>query len=117
MIIIPVSLYQLKCCRDSFCHALIPYIVSRGASRLPPLPLLPFLAPALDVQQQFYLSACFAGVMFFSIGMLKSLVFEKPVFISGLHTLLTGGTANIACFLYWVFVTRNFWYWGHLKIL
>ena len=29
------NLYQLKCCRDSFCHALIPYIVSRGASRLP----------------------------------------------------------------------------------
>ncbi len=62
------------------------------------IPLLPFLAPALDVQQQFYLSACFAGVMFFSIGMLKSLVFEKPVFISGLHTLLTGGTATSPAF-------------------
>lgn len=63
------------------------------------MPLLPFLAPALDIQQQFYMSACFAGIMFFSIGMLKSLIFAKPVFVSGLRTLLTGGTAAALAFL------------------
>ena len=62
------------------------------------MPLLPFLAPALVIQQQFYLSACFAGIMFFSIGMLKSLVFAKPIFISGLRTLVTGGTAAAVAF-------------------
>ncbi len=62
------------------------------------MPLLPFLATTLNMQQQFYLSACFAGVMFFSIGMMKSLVFAKPVFVSGLRTLLTGGSAAALAF-------------------
>lgn len=57
------------------------------------IPLLPFLTPLLEMQQQFILSACLAGIMFFLIGMLKSFVFAKPVFLSGLRTLLTGGTA------------------------
>jgi VIT1/CCC1 family predicted Fe2+/Mn2+ transporter len=57
------------------------------------VPLMPFLSSALEMRQQFVLSAVLAGVAFFSIGMLKSLVFAKPVFRSGLSTLLTGGTA------------------------
>lgn len=63
------------------------------------MPLIPFLIPVLDMQQQFMLSTCFAAIMFFSIGMLKSLVFAKPVLISGLRTLLTGGTAAGIAFL------------------
>jgi vacuolar iron transporter family protein len=57
------------------------------------MPLLPFLFSGLSVRQQFLLSTVAAAVVFFSIGMLKSLVFAKPVILAGLSTLLTGGTA------------------------
>lgn len=57
------------------------------------MPLTPLFASGLDLHRQFVFSAVLAGVAFFSIGMLKSLVFAKPVFRSGLSTLLTGGTA------------------------
>ncbi|MGB7306395.1 MAG: VIT1/CCC1 transporter family protein, partial [Burkholderiaceae bacterium] len=43
--------------------------------------------------QQFVLSTVLAGIMFLCIGMLKSLVFDRPVFRSGIQTLVTGGTA------------------------
>lgn len=57
------------------------------------VPLLPFLATSMQMLQQFAISAGLAGVMFFLIGMLKSLFFGQPFFLSGLRTLLTGGTA------------------------
>lgn len=57
------------------------------------IPLLPFFIEVLQTQQQFMISAGLAGTMFFLIGMLKSLVLAKPIFISGLRTLLTGGAA------------------------
>ena len=57
------------------------------------VPLIPFLLPMAGMRRQFLLSTCLAGIMFFLIGMLKSLVFSMPVFISGLRTLLTGGAA------------------------
>jgi len=57
------------------------------------MPLLPFLVSTLQIQQKFIISACVAGIMFFLIGMLKSLAFDKPVILSGFRTLLTGGTA------------------------
>jgi VIT1/CCC1 family predicted Fe2+/Mn2+ transporter len=57
------------------------------------MPLLPFLITTLQMQQKFFVSACLAALMFFMIGMLKSLVFNKPVLVSGFRTLLTGGTA------------------------
>jgi VIT1/CCC1 family predicted Fe2+/Mn2+ transporter len=63
------------------------------------LPLLPFLFPGLAMQQQFVLSAVAAAVVFFSIGMLKSMVFAKPVLLSGLSTLLTGGAAASLAYL------------------
>lgn len=63
------------------------------------VPLLPFLFPSLQMQEQFYLSALLAAVMFFSIGTLKSLVFSKPLFRSGLSTLLTGSAAAGLAFL------------------
>ncbi|MGH8353785.1 MAG: VIT1/CCC1 transporter family protein [Pseudomonas sp.] len=63
------------------------------------VPLLPFLATRLDTQWQFILSAGLAGAVFFSIGMLKSLVFAKPILLSGLSTLLTGGAAAALAYL------------------
>lgn len=63
------------------------------------VPLIPLLIPALEMQQQFFLSTVLAGIMFFSIGVVKGFVFAKPVFLSGLSTLLTGGTAASLAFL------------------
>lgn len=57
------------------------------------IPLMPYVLPSLDMNQQFAASALLAAAMFFLIGMLKSYVLEKPVFLSGLRTLLTGGAA------------------------
>ena len=57
------------------------------------IPLLPFLVSSIRVPQQFILSAGLAGAMFFLIGMLKSLVFQKPLLFSGLRTLATGSAA------------------------
>ncbi|PCH60353.1 MAG: hypothetical protein COC05_04650 [Gammaproteobacteria bacterium] len=63
------------------------------------MPLVPFFLTTLAIQQQFILSACLAAIMFFLVGSLKSLVFSKPILISGLRTLLTGGTAAALAFL------------------
>ncbi|MFT6791335.1 MAG: VIT1/CCC1 family predicted Fe2+/Mn2+ transporter [Cellvibrionaceae bacterium] len=63
------------------------------------MPLLPFLVATLPIQQKFIISAFVAGVMFFSIGMLKSLAFDKPMVLSGFRTLLTGGMAAGLAFL------------------
>lgn len=62
------------------------------------LPLLPLFIDK-GIQDQFILSAILAGIVFFSIGMLKSLFFAKPVVMSGLSTLLTGGAAATLAFL------------------
>lgn len=63
------------------------------------MPLMPFLVTRLEMQQQFVLSTIVAAIVFFSIGMLKSLVFAKPVFRAGLSTLLTGGAAASLAYL------------------
>ena len=63
------------------------------------MPLVPFLIPALEMKCQFILSFFLAGIMFFLIGMLKSFIFVKPLFRSGLSTLLTGGMAAGIAFL------------------
>ncbi len=57
------------------------------------IPLMPYVLPSLDMNQQFAASALLAAAMFFLIGMLKSYALEKPVFLSGLRTLLAGGAA------------------------
>ena len=57
------------------------------------VPLMPYIASSLEMSQQFSISAFLAGTMFFLIGMLKSFALAKPVFLSGVRTLLTGGTA------------------------
>lgn len=63
------------------------------------MPLIPFLILGLEIRLQFVISACLAGIMFFSIGTMKSLIFAKPVFRSGFKTLLTGGAAAGLAFL------------------
>lgn len=63
------------------------------------MPLLPFLISGLDKNTQFVSSACIAGIMFFSIGSLKSLVYSKPIVRAGLSTLLTGGAAASLAFI------------------
>jgi VIT1/CCC1 family predicted Fe2+/Mn2+ transporter len=55
--------------------------------------LAPYLVSSLDMKQQFTISALLAGVMFFLIGMLKSIALAQPVFRAGVRTLLTGGAA------------------------
>lgn len=61
------------------------------------MPLAPFMFRGLEMQLQFLISIALAGLMFFSIGMAKSLVLGKPGFRSGLNTLLTGcGAASLA---------------------
>lgn len=57
------------------------------------VPLAPFLLPGLAPQTQFISSTCLAGLMFFCIGMLKSLVYSQPVLRAGVGTLLLGGGA------------------------
>lgn len=57
------------------------------------VPLIPYLFSSLEMSQQFLFSSVLAGMMFFLIGMLKSLTLAKPVILSGLRTLLTGGAA------------------------
>ncbi|HLD67612.1 MAG TPA: VIT1/CCC1 transporter family protein [Pseudomonas sp.] len=57
------------------------------------IPLLPFFITDAQPHWRFIASAGLAGTVFFTIGMLKSLVFAKPILRSGLSTLLTGGTA------------------------
>ena len=62
------------------------------------MPLLPFLILSLDIQTQFYISAGLAGLMFFAIGAMKSYIVSKPILLSGVKTLLTGGAAASLAF-------------------
>ncbi|MBN2865795.1 MAG: VIT1/CCC1 transporter family protein [Thiotrichales bacterium] len=57
------------------------------------IPLIPLMINTLSQMEKFVGSAVLAGLMFFLIGMMKSLVFAKPIFRSGLSTLFTGGAA------------------------
>lgn len=57
------------------------------------IPLLPLFLRAFSAQQQFLLSTILAGLVFFLIGMLKSLLFGTPVLRAGLSTLLAGSAA------------------------
>ena len=57
------------------------------------IPLIPYIVSSFEMSQQFVISTFLAGTMFFLIGMLKSLVLVRPLFLSGVRTLLTGGGA------------------------
>lgn len=63
------------------------------------MPLLPLLIPGLDTHQQFILSSVIAGVMFFTIGSLKSMVLKQPILRAGTRTFIIGGTAALLALL------------------
>jgi|CXWL01.1.fsa_nt_gi VIT1/CCC1 family predicted Fe2+/Mn2+ transporter len=63
------------------------------------IPLIPFMILGMNEEIQFIFSTCLAGIMFFAIGMIKSILFKKPAFLSGARTLLTGGAAAGLAFL------------------
>lgn len=57
------------------------------------VPLLPFLIPGLDAAQRFLFSILATGLAFLGVGMAKGRVLARPVFKSGIVTLLVGGLA------------------------
>lgn len=61
------------------------------------IPLIPY-ALALQVTTQFLISLSLAGVIFLTIGMVKSLVYRLSPWRSGLRTLLMGGAAASLAF-------------------
>ncbi len=63
------------------------------------IPLLPFIINIQTIQQQFISSTVLAACIFFAVGMLKSLLFSKPILRAGLSTLLTGGTAAALAYI------------------
>lgn len=63
------------------------------------VPLLPFAVPGLTVTTTFIASAVLAGIMFFSIGLMKSRSFGRSLLRGGLATLATGGAAAALAFL------------------
>ena len=63
------------------------------------MPLAPLIVQPMDMHDQFFYSGCMAGLVFFTIGMFKSVVFGKPVIQAGLSTLFTGGLAASIAFL------------------
>ena len=63
------------------------------------VPLIPFLFLQLEIKQQFILSSCLAGLIFFSIGTIKSIILSKPVLLSGIQTFLTGSAAASLAFI------------------
>lgn len=89
--------YGLQSIPDSPLRAGLTTFVSFLAVGM--MPLVPLLVPGLDRLQQFVFSAVIAGIMFFSIGSLKSVVLGQPVLRAGLKTLLTGGAAAILALL------------------
>lgn len=72
------------------------------------VPLIPYIVSSLEMNQQFSISAFLAGTMFFLIGILKSFALEKPVFLSGIRTLLTGGTAAALAYFTAYFLREMF---------
>jgi len=72
------------------------------------IPLMPYLVSTLNMNQQFAVSAVLAGIMFFVIGMLKSLAVAKPLVTSGLRTLFTGGAAAAVAYFTAYFLREIF---------
>lgn len=72
------------------------------------IPLMPYMVSSLEMKQQFVISAFLAGSMFFLIGMIKSIVLEKPVILSGVRTLATGGSAALLAYFTAYFLREIF---------
>ena len=72
------------------------------------MPLLPFLILSLDIRTQFYISAFLAGIMFFSIGAMKSYIVSKPILLSGFKNPFNRWGSCKPCFLYGLFTKSGF---------
>jgi VIT1/CCC1 family predicted Fe2+/Mn2+ transporter len=72
------------------------------------VPLMPLFVTAWDPEQRFLASCILAGIAFFGVGTLKSRVFETPFLISGLRTLLTGGSAAGLSYLVGAILHKQF---------
>lgn len=57
------------------------------------VPLIPLFFTALPLSTQFTISIVLAGLIFFSIGLIKGVVLGYRILYSGFSTLLTGGLA------------------------
>ena len=57
------------------------------------VPLLPYLFSALAADTQFLISMGLAAIMFFAIGMCKSLIYATSLLSAGFKTLFLGGAA------------------------
>lgn len=57
------------------------------------IPLIPLFYPGWGIDRQFIFSAVLSGIVFFAIGMLKSILFKKAPLFSGLATLFNGSMA------------------------
>lgn len=72
------------------------------------IPLMPFISQEMAMQQQYVYSTILAGLMFFLVGTLKALSFNKPIFRAGVTTLLTGGVAASLAFISGYLLRRVF---------
>ncbi len=63
------------------------------------IPLMPFLLTGLTPEETFVGSAVVTGLTFLGIGLLKGYVLERPLWSSGLTTLLAGGGAATLAYL------------------
>lgn len=57
------------------------------------IPLAPFLIPGLPLETAFIVSAIVAGAAFLGVGLIKGVLLDRPLWRSGLETLLIGGGA------------------------
>jgi VIT1/CCC1 family predicted Fe2+/Mn2+ transporter len=62
------------------------------------IPILAFLAPGLATQDRFSLSCIATALTFYLIGFLKGHVLMRPVWKSGLETLMLGGSAAVVAY-------------------
>lgn len=57
------------------------------------IPLLPFLATGLEANQRFLFSSILTAFAFLGVGFVKGRALARPMFKSGIETLLVGGLA------------------------
>lgn len=72
------------------------------------IPLLPFLVPALTLDQAFYASIAAAGLAFFAVGWGKGVVLGGNAVYAGVETLLTGGGAALIAYLIGAWLRATF---------
>jgi vacuolar iron transporter family protein len=64
------------------------------------IPLAPFLIPGLPLETAFIVSAIVAGVAFLGVGLIKGALLDRPLWQSGIETLVMGsGAAAVAYFV------------------